>query len=371
MRRSIPAWVGAALMSLAVLMLLPPDANAVRLKDLANIQGVRSNKLIGYGLVTGLQNTGDSRNTIFTTQSISSMLARMGIRVDPNRLNVRNVAAVMVTAELPPFARAGDKVDVQVTSLGDARSLAGGTLLMAPLKGPDDQVYALAQGPLTSGGVNAESQGSSVQVGFPNAATVSGGAIIEKEIPIKFANLNELTLALKEADFTTASRVSTAINLAMGSEVARTLDGGAVALRIPSSYRGRAADFVAAIERVDVVPDRKARVVINERTGTIVVGEEVKISTVAISHGSLTIEIKQENDFSQPYPFSLGTGAPVANSQVEIREETGKLTVINGSVSIGELAKALTSMGVSPRDLSSIFQALKGAGALGAEIVIQ
>jgi flagellar P-ring protein precursor FlgI len=366
------AWV-AALCALAAVLGLwePPQAHAVRIKDLAHIQGVRSNKLYGYGLVIGLQNSGDSQNTRFTVQSVASMLARQGVRVPAGSMQVRNVAAVIVTAELPPFAREGDRLDVNVASMGDARSLAGGLLVMTPLKGPDDKVYALAQGSLSTGGVNVEAQGSSVQQGFPNSARVANGAIVEKEVELNWSKRGDITVVLREADFTTASRVATAINLALGNELALAKDGGTVSVRVPSSYKGRAADFVAAIERIDVVPDRKARIVINERTGTIIVGEEVQISTVAISHGTLTIEVRQSNELIQPYPFSLGTTGGQQNADVEIREDTKKLTVLKGGVSIGELAQALSSMGASPRDLTAIFHALKGAGALSAELVIQ
>lgn len=366
------AWLAALCAAVAVLGLwAPPQAHAVRIKDLAHIQGVRSNKLYGYGLVVGLQNTGDSQNTRFTVQSVASMLARQGVRIPADRMQVRNVAAVMITAELPPFAREGDQLDVVVSSMGDARSLAGGTLVMTPLKGPDDKVYALAQGPLITGGVSVEAQGSSVQQGFPNSARVANGAIVEKEVELNWAKRGDIIVVLREPDFTTASRVATAINLALGNELATAQDGGTVSVRVPSSYKGRAADFVAAIERIDVVPDRKARIVINERTGTIIVGEEVQISTVAISHGTLTIEVRQSNELIQPYPFSLGTTGGQQNADVEIREDTKKLTVLKGGVSIGELAQALSSMGASPRDLTAIFQALKGAGALSAELVIQ
>ncbi len=351
--------------------LAPAPAHAVRLKDLAHIQGVRSNQLIGYGLVVGLQNSGDSQNTRFTVQSIVSMLGRMGMKVPAGTIQVRNVAAVMVTTELPPFSRIGDRLDIQISSMGDARSLAGGTLLMTPLKGPNDKIYALAQGPLIAGGVNATGQGSSVQKGFPNAAQVSGGAIVEREIETKFSRKGDILIALKDSDFTTASRITTAINLALGNELATTIDGGAVKVRVPTSYRSRTADFVAAIERIDIVPDRKARIVINERTGTIIVGEEVQISTVAISHGTLTIEVKQFNDLEQPYPFSLGVTAQVSNADVTITEEENPVSVLKEGISIGELAKALSAMGATPRDLTAIFQALKAAGALGAELVIQ
>ena len=369
--RTAPCLIVLTSVAVAFSLLLPSTAGAVRIKDLANVKGVRSNQLAGYGLVVGLAGTGDGKGTRFTVQSLASMLSRMGIRVSPDEIRVKNVAAVMVTAELPPFARIGDRIDVQVSSLGDAKSLQGGVLLLTPLKGLDDKAYAMAQGPLITGGITASSGGSSTQTGHPNVSRVSNGAIIEREIKVDFAARDFITISLKTADFTTASRVATAINLALGTEGAKTEDAGTIRVKVPAVYQSRAADFSAAIERIDVIPDRKARVVINERAGTIVIGEEVRLSTVAISHGNLSIEIRENKDVSQPYPFSLGTTTETVDTEIEIAEKDGKLTVLPGGVSIGELARALNAMGVSPRDLTSIFQALKGAGALNAEIVIQ
>lgn len=345
-------------------------AEAARIKDLAKIKGVRPNQVIGYGLVIGLDGTGDSRMQ-FTEQSLANMLSQLGIRVDPLKLRTRNVAAVMVTAELPPFSHTGDRMDVDVSSLGDARSLSGGTLLLTALTGGDGQVYATAQGALSSVGVGASAAGDTTQKGFLNAGRIVNGAIIEREMPNDFANRERITLSLKDADFTTASRTATAINLALGSEVARVSDGRTIEVNVPPAYKGRAADFIAAIERIDVTPDRAARVVINIREGTVVIGQEVTVSTVAISQGTLSIEIREQVDIEQPYPFSLGTTTAERNTEIEITEEGGELTVLPGGVSIGELAQALNAMGVSPRDMASIFQALKGAGALNADIIIQ
>lgn len=367
-RRSL---LSALLTLLALSLGLPATAGAVRIKDLAKIKGVRSNQLIGYGLVVGLQGSGDGAGADFTVQSLANMLSRMGIRVSPQDVRTKNVAAVIVTTELPPFASVGDRLDIAVSSLGDAKSLAGGTLLFTPLKGADQQVYAVGQGPLTTGGVGASAGGSSSQKGYLNVGRISGGAIVEREIPGTFHKKGTLTLALKSADFTTASRMATAINLALADEVARALDGGTIEVWVPSNYRDRATDFIAAIERIDVRPDRIARVVINERAGTVVVGQEVQISTVAISHGTLSIEVRKFNEASQPYGFSRGETSVVENTEVEITEETGKVTVLPGGVSIADLATALNALGVTPRELASIFQALKGAGALNADIIIQ
>ena len=352
-------------------LLMPVEAGAVRIKDLANVKGVRSNQLLGYGLVVGLQGTGDGKGTQFTIQSVANMLGRMGIRVSADQMRTKNVAAVIVTAELPPFASVGDRLDVSVSSLGDAKSLQGGTLLFAPLKAPDQRVYAVAQGPLTLGGFGASSDGASAQVGHLNAGRIASGAIVERELKTDFYKKDRLTVTLKTADFTTASRLATAINLAVGNEVAKTLDAATIDIMIPGNYKNRAADFVAAIERIDVTPDRKARVVINERTGTVVIGEEVRLGTAAISHGKISIEVRRNNEVVQPLPFSAGRTATNTNTEIKISEESGKISVLPGGVSIGELAKALNAMGVTPRELASIFQALKGAGSLDADIIIQ
>jgi len=370
--RQSPSKLATAVVLLAAVWLTAPSAaEAVRIKDLAKIKGVRSNQLIGYGLVVGLQGTGDGAGADFTVQSLANMLSRMGIRVSPKDVRTKNVAAVIVTSELPPFASLGDRLDISISSLGDAKSLAGGMLLFTPLKGADQQVYAVGQGPLTTGGIGVSAGGSSAQKGFLNVGRISGGAIVERELQGEFHKKGAITLALKSADFTTASRMATAINLALADEVARAIDGGTIKIWVPPNYRGRATDFIASIERIDVMPDRVARVVINERAGTVVVGEEVEIATVAISHGTLSIEVRKFNEAAQPYGFSRGTTEIVENTEVEITEETGKVTVLPGGVSIADLATALNALGVTPRELASIFQALKGAGALNADIIIQ
>ncbi|MBH23250.1 MAG: flagellar biosynthesis protein FlgA [Myxococcales bacterium] len=363
--------LGVALLAALVTLAAPLDADAARIKDLANIRGVRANQLTGYGLVVGLQGTGDSQQARFTVQSVANMLTRMGIRIDPKTFITRNVAAVIVTAELPPFARVGDRLDVEVSSLGDAKSLVGGMLLMTPLLAADQNVYAVAQGPLVIGGFGSSAGGNSSQSGHLTVGRIADGALVERELESAFTKREQLIISLKQADFTTASRMATAINLATGAEIARTIDGGTIEVKVPPAYRDRAADFIASIERIDIIPDRKARVVINERSGTVVIGADVQISTVGISHGSLSIEVRKRNEVSQPYPFSLGGTVPFDNTEIEIAEESGEVTVLPGGVSIGDLAKALNAMGVSPRDLASIFQALKAAGALNADIIVQ
>ncbi len=359
----------AMLAALVVLAAQPPLAHAVRIKDLVSVKGVRSNHLTGYGVVVGLDGTGDG-NSALTSQAMSNLLKTKSIRLPPNALKPRNVASVIVTAELPPFINAGDRIDVSVSSIEGAKSLQGGVLLWTALEAGDAQVYAVAQGALT-GGVGATSKDTSTKKGALNTARIVNGAIVERELPSSFDERTRVNLSLKDADFTTASRTATAINLALGLEAARALNARTVAVDVPPSYQGRTADFIATIERIDVSPDRSARVVININTGTVVIGEDVQVSTVAISHGALSIEIQQDINTQQPYPFSLGTTRTDRNTQVEITEEGGKLTVLPGGVSIGDLARALNAMGVSPRDLASIFQALKSAGALNAEIIIQ
>lgn len=353
------------------LMALAPEANATRLKDLVSIKGVRGNTLQGFGLVTGLAGTGDSKGTGFSNQALANLLTRKGLRLTPGQIRSKNVAVVSVTTELPAFARNGDQLDVVVSSIGDAKSLQGGKLEITALEGLDGKIYVVAAGPLITGGVSASGGGSSATVGTPNVARISNGGRVEREIGFDFSTQNEITLSLKNADFTTASRVSQAINYALAQEAAVTKDSRTIVVKVPPAWKGRPAELIATIERVDVQVDGNARVVINERSGTVVIGEMVRVRTVAISQGSLSIEIKETRDASQPLPFSLGETARLTDTDVKITEEDGKLSVLPGNVSIGELSRALNAMGVSPRDLASIFQALKGAGALDAEIIIQ
>lgn len=357
---------------LAILFGVFGQAHGVRIKDIADVKGVRQNQLVGYGLVVGLNGTGDSKDAIFTIQSFASMLERMGVTVRPEDIEVDNVAAVMVTADLPAFARTGSRIDVLVSSIGDAENLQGGTLLFTPLKGADGQVYAIAQGPVSTGGFSAGSDsGSGVQKNFPTVGRAVNGGIIEKEIVSNFNNKLSLTLNLHRADFTTASRVAQAINIAFYDQIARTHDAGTIEVQVPEKYRGDTVALVTMIERLGVTPDVVSKVVINERTGTVIMGEGVRISTIAIAHGNLSIEIKENQNVSQPLPFSRsGRTVVTPDSEVLVQEGKNPIFLVESGVSIGEVVKALNALGVSPRDLIAIFQALKAAGALQAELEI-
>ena len=347
-------------------------AHAARIKDIANIRGVRQNQLFGYGLVVGLDGSGDGNKSLFTVQSLASMLEKMGVTVNPNDIAVSNVAAVMVTAELPPFARSGGRIDALVNSIGDAENLQGGTLLFTPLKAADQQVYAVAQGPVSTGGfVVGSASGSGVQKNFPTVGRVVNGALIEKEIPNKFNQKQSLTLTLHSPDFTTSSRVARAINIAFYDQIARTHDAGTVEVKVPEKYMGNVVALVTMIESLGVTPDTISKVIINERTGTVIMGENVRISTVAIAHGNLSIEIREDARVSQPLPFSRGGETVVTpESEVQVQEGNNPIFLVNSGVSIAAVVKALNALGVSPRDLISIFKALKAAGALQAELEI-
>jgi len=359
-----------AVMALMLTALPDRDALAIRIKEIADIKGVRDNQLVGYGLVVGLDGTGDGKKALFTVQSMVSMLEKMGITVETKDINVSNVAAVMVTADLPPFAKAGGRIDALVSSIGDAKSLQGGTLLLTPLKGANGQVYSVAQGPVNTGGFTAGGAGASVQKNFPTVGRVIGGALIEREINIDFNSRRTLTLSLHNPDFTTASRVVEAINRQAYGTTAMAPDAGTVQLDIPDMFSGNVVELVARIEKLEVRPDAVARVVINERTGTVVMGETVRIDTVAIAHGNLNIIIKTTAQVSQPAPFSDGTTVVSPDTMIAADEGEGQLIVLPSGTSIGELVRALNALGVSPRDLIAIFQAIKAAGALQADLEV-
>jgi flagellar P-ring protein precursor FlgI len=358
---------------LAGWIFLAPQAQAVRIKDIADIKGVRQNQLVGYGLVVGLKGTGDSDNALFTIQSLASLLEKMGVTVQTADIDkVENVAAVMVTAELPPFAGQGSRIDALASSIGDAKDLQGGTLLFTPLRAANGQIYAAAQGPVSTGGFAVSgNSGDQVQKNFPTVGRVVGGALVEKEIHSDFNQKESLTLALHEPDFTTAARVAQAINRAFYSQLARTENAGSVRVSVPENYLGDTVQFVTMIESLGVTPDTVSKVVINERTGTVIMGENVRISTIAIAHGNLSIQIDESQNVSQPLPFSQ-RGQTVVTPQSEIVVQEGKnpLFLVESGVSIGEVVKALNALGVTPRDLIAIFQALKAAGALQAELEI-
>jgi flagellar P-ring protein precursor FlgI len=345
-------------------------AHAARIKDFASLEGVRSNALVGYGLVVGLNGTGDSKSTQITIQSLVNMMERLGVSVDPNLVKVSNVAAVMVTAELPAFAKAGNNIDVLVSSLGDATSLAGGTLLRTSLTGPDGATYAVAQGPLVTGSLAFGGKAAKVQQNHPTVGRLPGGATVEREVPVHTAVGQELRYRLKQADFTTVSRTVEAINSHFGQSLARAVDGGSLSVAVPRQGSGSAIDFIAVVENLDVIPDVRARIVINERTGTIVMGQEVRIDTVAVSHSNLNLVISESAAVSQPNPFGEGDTVVVPQTDILVTEDKGNLVVLNMGVRIGDVAQALNAIGATPRDLIAIFQAIQAAGALHAELVV-
>ena len=355
--------------ALALLLAAAPAAEAARLKDVASVKGVRENQIIGYGLVVGLNGTGDKQGTEFTVRSLGSLLAKIGVGVDPEAIQVKNVAAVMVTAELPPFARTGSRIDVVVSSLGDARSLEGGTLIVTPLYGADGAVYALAQGPVSVGGFSAgEEGGSSVQKNHPTVARIADGASVERELEWTLDSRESFELALRRADFTTALRSAEAINARFGPGVAQAQDPGTVRVALPARFGRDPVGFLSELEQLEVVPDEHARVVLNERTGTVVMGSEVSITQVAVAHGNLSVTIEALNDVSQPAPFSQGQTTPLRNTAVGALEQEGSLAIVGGPVTINELVRGLNAIGVTPRDLIVILQSIKAAGALSAEL---
>ncbi len=361
----------AAIICLAglALALLAAPAPAARIKDLATIQGVRGNQLLGYGLVVGLNGTGDKAST-FTTQGLANMLTRMGVRVPASELKIKNVAAVMVTADLPPYARLGQRLDVTLSSLGDSSSLAGGTLLVAPLKGLDGATYAVAQGPVSVGGFQAGGEAASVSKNHPTVGRIPRGALVERELPLEFAQLTSLTVNLNNPDFTTAHRMAGRISQALPQLRAHALDPSTIKVEMP----GAGADpvgIMAQLETLDVSPDTAAKVVVDERTGTVVMGEQVRISTVAVASGALSISITETPEVSQALPLAQGGQTVVVpRTQVQASEQKRALAVLPSGASIGDVVKALNALGATPRDLIVILQAIKSAGALQAELEI-
>ncbi len=353
------------------LLCLPYTAYATRIKDIASFDGVRDNQLVGYGLVVGLNGTGDSDQTKFPVQSLVNVLERMGLTVNRADITVKNVAAVMVTATLPPFVKQGTKIDVLVSSTGDAKSLAGGTLLMTPLKGADAQAYAVAQGAVLTNSFSFGGQAASAQKNHPTAGRVPEGALVERELPNVLAGRNRLRLNLHDPDFTTASRIAAAVNERFKSDIASCSDAGSVEIDVPGNYQGKTVNFLASLEKLDIHVDTMARGVMNERTGTIVMGENVRIATVAVSHGNLTLFIKETPQVSQPQSFSnRGETKVVPRTSMSVKEEGGGLAVLREGANIGDVVKALNAIGVTPRDLIGIMQALKSAGALQADLVV-
>lgn len=345
----------------------------IRIKDIVDIEGVRDNMLVGYGLVVGLNGTGDTlNNSPFTQQSIIGMLERLGVSVRDEKLNTKNIAAVMVTATLPPFTNQGSRVDVSISALGDAKSLQGGTLLVTPLLGADSQVYAVAQGPVAVAGFTAKGDAGSVTQNIPTAGRISSGAIVERAIPFELASMTMTHLGLKNPDFTTSRRIASAINDYLKFPAAKALNGSSVELTVPPGYKSDIVSLITDIEQLKVTPDQIARVVIDERSGVIVMGKDVRISTVALAQGNLTIRISETPQVSQPNAFSTGgQTAVVPRSDITIDNGDGnRIAVLPEGVSLQELVSSLNALGVGPRDIITILQSIKAAGALQADIEV-
>jgi flagellar P-ring protein precursor FlgI len=342
-----------------------------RIKDLADVEGVRENQLVGYGLVVGLNGTGDSlNNSPFTRQSLQAMLERLGVNTRGQTMRTANVAAVMVTANLPAFSTQGTRIDVNVSALGDARSLQGGTLLVTPLLGADGEVYAVAQGPIAIAGFTAQGEAASVTRGVPTAGRISNGALVEREIEFRLASQTSVRLALRNPDLTTSRRIAAAINDFLGIPVAETADPSTVRLTVPREFQGNIVALLSEVEQLRVEPDLAAKVVIDERSGIVVMGRDVRVSTVAIAQGNLTVTITEAPQVSQPEPFSEGQTVIVPRTNIEVREDRRRMAVLREGVTLQELVDGLNALGVSPRDLIAILQAIKASGALQADIEV-
>jgi flagellar P-ring protein precursor FlgI len=363
----------AALLAVSMAVCVPVQAGATsRIKDLANIEGVRQNQLIGYGLVVGLNGTGDTLNNIpFTKQSLQAMLERLGVNIRGQTLRTGNVAAVMVTANLPAFATQGTRMDITVSSLGDAKSLQGGMLLVTPLLGADGNVYAVGQGSVAIGGFQAEGEAAKIVRGVPTVGRISNGALIEREIEFNLNRQSQLRMALRNPDFTTAKRIAAAINDYIGVPTAEPLDPSTIGITVPQQYRGNVVSLLTEVEQLQVEPDLAAKIVIDERSGIIVMGNDVRVSTVAVAQGNLTVTITETPQVSQPTPFSRGgTTTVVPRTRIGVQEDGKKLAVVRNGVSLQQLVDGLNALGIGPRDLIAILQAIKAAGAIQADIEV-
>ncbi len=364
---------GMLLLVVALMLLLAlPAHGASRIKDIAQFEGVRDNLLVGYGLVVGLNGTGDSIDNInFTRESLVSMLERLGVNTRGADVDTENVAAVMVTSVLPPFSRQGTRVDVSVSALGDSESLLGGTLLVTPLVGADGEVYAVAQGPVAVGGFTAQGDAETITKGVPTSGRIAGGAIVEREIVFNLNNMQKIDISLRNPDFTTSRRVAEAINSYFGTAAARPVDPATVRMQIPPGYRGDTVSMITDIEGLRVVPDNVAKVVIDEQSGVIVMGKNVRINEVAIAQGNLTIRITETPQVAQPTPFSQGQTEVVPRTNIQVDEQADRrFAVLDPGVSLQELVNGLNALGIGPRDMITILQAIKAAGALQAEIEV-
>lgn len=342
---------------------------AVRLKDISSFSGVRTNELVGYGLVVGLAGTGDGTSSDFTMTSMSNMLDKMGVQVDPANLKPKNVAAVMVTAKMPVSIKPGANLDVTVSSLGDAKSLLGGVLLVTPLKGLDGKVYAVAQGSLTIGGFAISGEAASAQKNIPTVGRIPNGAVVERAVPFKFNRQDGMTVNLNIQDFNTTMQVVRRINATLGGEFARAEDVSTVKLSVPDKFRGNMVPLMASLENLNITPDGKAKVVVDEKTGTVVLGQDVRLSKVAVAHGNLQVVISEDEEVSQPGPFSEGETVVTPQTDVAIEEQNNRLMLMEGAT-LQELVDGLNSIGAAPRDLISIIRALKVAGSLHADVEV-
>ena len=363
----------AVIAALQVFAALSVSAAPIRIKDLVEFDGVRGNDLVGYGLVVGLNGTGDGiRNAPFTEEIMSNLLERLGVNVTGENLRPKNVAAVFVTATLPAFARAGSQIDVTVSAIGDAKSLLGGTLVMTPLNAADGQIYAVAQGAIIAGGISAGGEAASVTQGVPTSGAIPAGARVEREIAFDFAGLDTIRLALRTPDFTTAGRIEEAINREFGRGVAIMTDAGTVALSMTATGMNSPAHVLGRVENITVEPEQRARVVVDQRSGTIVLGEDVRISRVAVSQGNLTLRVEEAPEVVQPNPFAEGETVVVPRTNASIQEEPGiGMAEIAEGASLSEVVAGLNALGVSPRDMIDILKSINSAGALHAEFVVQ
>src|SRR5689334_7241385 len=367
LRRGLAAVAAALMLATACL----PAGAASRIKDLANIEGVRQNQLIGYGLVVGLNKTGDFLNNIpFTKQSLQAMLERLGVNIRGLTVNTGNVAAVMVTANLPPFGTQGTAIDVTVSALGDAKSLQGGTLLVTPLLGADGNVYAVAQGSIAITGFQFEGEAAKITRGVPTVGRIANGALIEREIEFTLNRLPNVRLALRNADFTTAKRIAAAVNDFLGVKTAEPIDPSTVQLSVPAEFKGNVVAFLTEIEQLQVDPDLAAKIIIDERSGIIVMGRDVRVNTVAVAQGNLTVTISESPQVSQPNPLARGRTVVTPRTSVGVSEDGKKFAVVKDGVSLQQLVDGLNGLGIGPRDLIGILQAIKAAGAIQADIEV-
>jgi flagellar P-ring protein precursor FlgI len=364
-----PLRTGIAALALCFVLLLPETAGAVRIKDIASFGGVRDNQLVGYGLVVGLGGTGDRRDSPFTVDSMVNMLENMGVSVDRSRIRPRNTAAVMITARMPVSARPGSRLDVTVSSLGDATSLQGGVLLMSPLKGVDGNIYGLAQGPLVLGGFAAGGEAATMQRNVVTVGAIPGGMTVERGVPFAFNNMPTLTLHMRTADFSTTQSVVESLNAAMGGNYARAEDISSIVLTVPREFQGNLVPLMASIENIEIMPDAPARVVVDEKTGTVVLGRNVRISRVAVAHGNISVMVQEFEDVSQPTPFTQGQTVVSPVTGLTVREDNRRLMLMEGAT-LQELVDGLNAVGATPRDLISILRTMKAAGALHAEIEV-